>query len=669
MMFSFLQRLDDFSLKIKIIFASFAAAVIGLSIIVFLVGNQNFNYAKETTTKYAQATLKTYARSIESQINLGFDSSLNLALLAQENLNNLSFLQKFLQDIIQKNPYYKSAFVWLGNDQTLIASQDNENLQFKANEIYPLFTDSKSPILFIPKQTPKPKDSPDKTPIYAPIYILTPISYNNQILGFSGISFDLEKLGSSIKQVKILESGFIVLLSHQSMILHHKFFHVFGRPMANVDKGAAQRLQEALKGKEIIFDRISPNTNAPITTIMEPLTLKNGTYWAVFANIPLDEMLQTAKENRNFAAIVSLLVLLFICAVMFGVSHIIYQRINTIKCGLQDFFDYLNNKKDNFRNIALTNKDELGVMGAMINSNAQNIKLGLEQDQNTIHDFMQTSTEIKQGNLTKRVNQTPNNPRLLELKEVFNSMLNSLQQSIGSNLTNIAKVHQSFSSLDFTKRIQNPTGEVEIITNNLGEEVSKMLNFSFQCSKTLQIKSNDLKNLLNTLAQKSNTQTDALQNSVITITEIAQNMQESNEMIHEVTKQSEEIKNILKIIQDIADQTNLLALNAAIEAARAGEHGRGFAVVADEVRKLAERTSKSLNEIESYTNTLVQSINEAGNIINLQAQSMENITHSIQEVEIITQENNQITNDVSLISQDVAHLADDILEDVNKKKY
>ncbi|WP_371258060.1 methyl-accepting chemotaxis protein, partial [Helicobacter pullorum] len=102
-----------------------------------------------------------------------------------------------------------------------------------------------------------------------------------------------------------------------------------------------------------------------------------------------------------------------------------------------------------------------------------------------------------------------------------------------------------------------------------------MLNFSFQCSKTLQIKSNDLKNLLNTLAQKSNTQTDALQNSVTTITEIAQNMQESNEMIHEVTKQSEEIKNILKIIQDIADQTNLLALNAAIEAARAGEHGRG----------------------------------------------------------------------------------------------
>jgi methyl-accepting chemotaxis protein len=129
-----------------------------------------------------------------------------------------------------------------------------------------------------------------------------------------------------------------------------------------------------------------------------------------------------------------------------------------------------------------------------------------------------------------------------------------------------------------------------------------------------------------------NDMTTSLEDVVQNITTSSSKEQDMAHKIGSVVTQTEQIKGVLEMIKDIADQTNLLALNAAIEAARAGEHGRGFAVVADEVRKLAERTQKSLAEIDVTIGVIVQGVMDLSDSMNYNAKQIEQIATGAQTV-------------------------------------
>ena len=379
-------------------------------------------------------------------------------------------------------------------------------------------------------------------------------------------------------------------------------------------------------------------------------------------------------EQELYSLLMSQVGLFFVVVVIVAIVLywiVVYQlrHIKNITQGLLSFFDFINHKTKDTPLLGLQTQDEFGVMARAIDENITNTKESLSKDKQAIAQTLEVVKAIESGNMTARVNVKPTNPQIKELGEILNKMLAVLESKIGADMNMISAVFAAYERLDFTQDIPDAKGGVEVTANMLGKEIVQMLKTSSGFANTLAEQSKELESSMNKLLQGTHSQASALEQSVSAVSEINASMHSVSEQTTEATAQAQDIKNIVGVIQDIAEQTNLLALNAAIEAARAGEHGRGFAVVADEGRKLAEKTSKSLGEIEANINMLVQSVNEISEAVNEQTLGLTQINDSINQIQMITQENVQIADLTNGITQQVNGIASEIQADVQKKKF
>ncbi|WRG68523.1 methyl-accepting chemotaxis protein TlpB [Helicobacter pylori] len=215
------------------------------------------------------------------------------------------------------------------------------------------------------------------------------------------------------------------------------------------------------------------------------------------------------------------------------------------------------------------------------------------------------------------------------------------------------------------KSMKNSSTTLNSVKNK-ATDIASMMNISIEQSQGLR------KRLIETqgLVKESK---DAIGDLFSQITESAHTEEELSSKVEQLSRNADDVKSILDIINDIADQTNLLALNAAIEAARAGEHGRGFAVVADEVRNLAGRTQKSLAEINSTIMVIVQEINDVSSQMNLNSQKMERLSDmskSVQEtyekmssnLSSVVQDSNQSMDDYAKSGHQIEAMVSDFAE-------
>lgn len=282
--------------------------------------------------------------------------------------------------------------------------------------------------------------------------------------------------------------------------------------------------------------------------------------------------------------------------------------------------------------------------------------------------------EISSGNgdLTQKIH-VEGRHEIAEIAATLNIFISKIEGIIKSLMTSVASVSRSGSelfditehSIELTHKQRENTSEVATAVNEMTATAQEVAQHASSTSHFTEEAS-----------KRSSESYATVKESIRTIHEMADNVSSTVNMINRVNEQTSEIHTILDVIHGIAEQTNLLALNAAIEAARAGEQGRGFAVVADEVRSLAQRTQEATGQINEMITDLLkvtkdttdvinhsqEHVHELVNVATASGDALQAITDGMQQINDTVYQIASAAEEQSQVSDDINHRVVNIAE-------